>query len=380
MSVRKRTWKTAAGEEREAWQVDYIDQSGKRRSETFDRKKEADERHVQVRGEVRQGTHTPKSSSITVADAGEEWLKYVELEGRERSTIEHYRNHITNHIAPRLGREKLAKLTTPRINAFRDDLLKDLSRAQAKKILTSLKMLLGDAMRRGNVAQNVALSVKVAADKRGKLKLKAGVDIPTPDEIKRIIDTATGRARPFLITAIFTGLRSSELRGLRWDDVDLKKSEVHVRQRMDRYNKIGELKSASGERVIPVGPTVVKTLKEWRLACPKGELGLVFPNQKGKPWDHADIVTHTLSRTVVAAGVVDAKGEAKYSGLHAFRHFYASWCINRKADGGLELPIKTVQARLGHASIVMTSDVYGHLFPRTDDGREMAEAERLLLA
>ncbi|MGC2716521.1 MAG: tyrosine-type recombinase/integrase, partial [Pseudolabrys sp.] len=137
---------------------------------------------------------------------------------------------------------------------------------------------------------------------------------------------------------------------------------------------------ASGERVIPVGPLVVSTLKEWRLAGPKGELGLVFPNMKGKPWDHADIVTHTLAPTVVKAGVVDAKGEAKYSGLHAFRHFYASWCINRKADGGLELPIKTVQARLGHASIVMTSDVYGHLFPSTDDGREMAEAEKLLLA
>ena len=55
-------------------------------------------------------------------------------------------------------------------------------------------------------------------------------------------------------------------------------------------------------------------------------------------------------------------------------------CINRKKDGGLELPIKTVQQRLGHSSIVMTSDVYGHLFPRGDDGSEMAEAEKLLLA
>jgi integrase len=77
---------------------------------------------------------------------------------------------------------------------------------------------------------------------------------------------------------------------------------------------------------------------------------------------------------------VDAKGNAKYTGLHALRHFYASWCINRKKDGGLELPMKTVQQRLGHSSIVMTSDVYGHLFPRGDDGGELAEAERTLLA
>ena len=82
----------------------------------------------------------------------------------------------------------------------------------------------------------------------------------------------------------------------------------------------------------------------------------------------------------VAAGVVKGKGAAKYQGIHALRHFYASWLINRKADGGLELPIKVVQQRLGHSSILMTSDVYGHLFPRSDDGAEMAEAERRLLA
>lgn len=120
----------------------------------------------------------------------------------------------------------------------------------------------------------------------------------------------------------------------------------------------------------------MNTLKEWRLACPKGELGLVFPNTLG----HADIVSRYVWPTMVAAGVVDDKGEAKYTGLHALRHFYASWLINRKADGGLELPLKTVQDRLGHSSVLMTSDVYGHLFPRTDDGREMAEAEKLLLA
>ena len=62
------------------------------------------------------------------------------------------------------------------------------------------------------------------------------------------------------------------------------------------------------------------------------------------------------------------------------RHWYASWCINRRADGGLELPLKNVQERLGHATVVLTSDRYGHLFPRGDDGAEMAAAERLLLA
>ena len=62
-------------------------------------------------------------------------------------------------------------------------------------------------------------------------------------------------------------------------------------------------------------------------------------------------------------------GQAKYCGLHSLRHFYAIWCINRRVDGGLELPLKLVQGRMGHASIQMTADIYGRiLFPRGDDG------------
>jgi len=58
-------------------------------------------------------------------------------------------------------------------------------------------------------------------------------------------------------------------------------------------------------------------------------------------------------------------------------HFYASWCINRKADGGLELAPKVVQARMGHSSITVTMDTYDHLFPRADDSEELAAARNL---
>ncbi|MFZ1187768.1 MAG: tyrosine-type recombinase/integrase [Pseudolabrys sp.] len=379
MSVRKRTWTTRKGEQKESWIVDYTDQNGERHIQTFDRKKDADDCHAAIKVDVGKGVHTAHSKSLSIAQAAENWIKYVELEKRERTTVVQYRNHVDNHINPRLGRERLAKLTTPRIQAFRDELLAALSRAQAKKVLTSLKSLLKDAQRRGHVAQNVAVSVSIKRDNRDKARLKVGVDIPTPDEIKRIIHAATGRMRRLLIVAIFTGLRSSELRGLRWDDVDLEAKELHVRQRADRYNEMGKPKSEAGERVIPLGPMVVNTLREWRLACPRGELGLALPNAMGKIWNHAGIV-RAMCRTMVAAGVVDAEGEAKYTGLHSLRHFYASWCINRKADGGLELPAKSVQARMGHSSIVITMDTYGHLFPNTDDGSELAEAEKALLA
>jgi integrase len=178
------------------------------------------------------------------------------------------------------------------------------------------------------------------------------------------------------ITAIFTGLRGSELRGLRWVDVDLKAGKLYVKQRADRYNAISKPKSKSSVREIPIGPFVVNTLREWRVACPHD---LVFPTSAGHIEYHTNLVQRVLIPVQRAAGVVTADGKAKCPGLHALRHFYASWCINRKEDGGLGLTPKMVQARLGHSSIMMTMDVYGHLFPSDDKGSELAEAERRLL-
>jgi integrase len=88
-------------------------------------------------------------------------------------------------------------------------------------------------------------------------------------------------------------------------------------------------------------------------------LDLVFPNRSGNIESLNNIVMRGLWPAQIAAGVTvevsDKDGKqvvkAKYTGLHALRHFYASWCINRKADGGLELPAKVVQERLGHSSI-----------------------------
>jgi integrase len=262
-----------------------------------------------------------------------------------------------------------------------------------RKIRVSLSSLLSDAQERGLVSRNVvrdlrrtrARGVERKAERRQKGKLKVGVDIPTREEIKAIVEAAKGRWRPILLTAIFTGLRASELRGLRWADIDLDKRELHVRQRADRYSAIGKPKSESGERTVPLTPIVANTLREWKLACPKSEAGLVFPSSGGLVEHHKNIIERGLIPTLIGAGITaDAEGteekRAKYTGLHSLRHFYASWCINRRVDGGLELPAKVVQERLGHSSIMMTMDVYGHLFPRGDDSAELEAAERSLLA
>jgi integrase len=266
---------------------------------------------------------------------------------------------------------------------------------------------MSDAMERGLASRNPVREMRAkrgtgrekAQEKRQKGKLKIGVDIPTREEAKAFVAALTGRWRPVLLTATFTGMRASELRGLRWQSVDLDKRQIHVVERADRFNDMGRPKSAAGERFIPIPPMVANALKEWKLACPKikieeqGEtryvLDLVFPNGSGKIESLANIINRGLVPMMIAAGVaidsgeVDEKGKpilkAKYSGMHALRHFYASWCINRKEDGGLALPPKVVQERLGHSTIAMTLDTYGHLFPRGDDADEMAAAEASFL-
>jgi integrase len=272
-----------------------------------------------------------------------------------------------------------------------------------KRALGSLGALLADAQERGLVARNVVRDRRRIrrkgkerqAERRHKPKLVVGVDIPTPSEIRAILGAARGRWRPLLITDIFTGLRASELRGLPWPDVDLDQRVIHVRQRADRFNKIGPPKSSVGRRTIPLPRIVVNVLRDWKRYCPKGDLGLVFPNGDGNVESHANIVNRGLVPTLIAAGVtvpvLNERGKpvldedevpmlkAKYSGLHALRHFYASWLINRKDDGGLGLPPKLVQERLGHASITMTYDTYGHLFPWDGDAAELDAAEMAFL-
>jgi integrase len=377
MSVRKRTWKTAKGETREAWIVDYLDQNGKRHIETLARKKEADARAAQVRIAIGKGTHVAPSDSITVAQAAENWLKRAEADGLERSTTWAYRTHI-RHILPKLGRIKLAKLSTDAVEKFRDGLLEDskLSRATARKVLVSLKGLLKGA-RYGHLAEGVVIKKNGNRERA----LEPGRGFPTTDEIKRLLAVAKGtRQRALLLTVALTGLRASELRGLRWDDVDLGKAEeLHVRQRADRWKVIGPPKSAKGTRTVPLAPELVAALKAWKLKCPKGgNLGLVFPGAGGQVLHHSNM-RRTLDRLMRDAHVVDQDGKAKY-GLHAFRHFFASWCINSKTKGGRELPAKEVQALLGHSSIVMTLDTYSHLFPGGGNREELAEASSLLLA
>lgn len=396
MSVRKRIWTNGKGEEKSAWVVDYVDGRGKRRLKSFKLKKDADQFASTTAVEVREGVHVADRDTVTVAEAGRLWLASCDAAGLERSTTDQYRQHLELHIVPHIGSVKLSKITVPSVRAFQEELRGNgRSQAMIKRVTVSLGSVLSDAQERGLVVRNAVHEMSKrrkggnTVEKRQKSRLRYGVDIPTMEEVRAILGAAEGRYRPFLITAIFTGMRASELRGLTWADVDLDKAQIHVRQRADKYHVLGLPKSDAGQRTIPLTPMVVNALKEWRLACPKGDMNLVFPNGEGNVEWHQNIIKRGLHPTMIAAGVIVEEqqddGEPpmtkpKYTGLHTLRHWYASWCINRKADGGLELSPKAVQQRMGHSSIQITFDTYGHLFPAVDEAQALADAEAILMA
>ncbi|MEM1397024.1 MAG: site-specific integrase [Pseudomonadota bacterium] len=395
MAVRKRTWTGPKGEPKSAWVVDYADQTGRRRQKTFHRKKDADAFHARAVTEIGDGVHVADRATITVAEAGEAWLTSAVNAGLERSTTAQYGQHVHLHIVPFLGHRRLTELAVPLVRAWQDQLREaGRSETMVRRATTSLGALVSDAQDRGLVTRNVVAEMsrrrsRGRSEARHRERLVVGRDIPTRDEVRAIINAAEGRWRPLLIVALMAGLRASELRGLRWDDVDLSERRVYVRQRADRYNAIGPPKSAAGRRTVPLPPMAVNVLREWRLACPPGSLGLVFPNGRGNVESLGNITRRGLWATQVTAGVVIETGKqdegggliscAKYRGMHCARHWHASWLINRRADGGLELPVKTVQERLGHSSIAMTMDRYGHLFPAADEHDALEQAERALL-
>lgn len=167
----------------------------------------------------------------------------------------------------------------------------------------------------------------------------------------------------------------SELRGLRWADVDLEAGQIHVRQRADAWLKIGPTKSKAGMRDIPLAPMVVNTLKHWRIDCPKGVLDLVFPNTRGNVETMPNIHSRVWTPLQLKCGLTKDAGEARY-GFHMLRHAAASLFIKY-----LGWSPKRLQAVMGHASINMTFDRYGHLFESVEaDRADMAKIEAAVRA
>jgi len=409
----ERVWRGADGVEHRAWQVDFTDQNGNRQRKQFQRRKDADAHLVTARAQVQVGTYTPDSTSATIGEACDLWLERAIAEGLERNTREQYRIQ-SNHLLAVIDRNtKLSRITRARCEQVRDDLLKAHSRDTAKKVVAAFRMVMKDAHRRGLVAQNVAADTRIGAAKRHKAKIKAGVDFPMPVEVKAMIDTGDPKGRAAVCLTGLAGLRASELRALRWPDVDLGDSPaVTISQRADAWCEVGSPKSESSRRTVPLGDVAVRALRAWKVAQTpvvyreNGEEKrrphvLVFGTATDRPDMLGNLQRRLLSPLQVAAGVAEpvvgadgrpvmepvlrggkpvlvdgepkmrAKMHAKYS-WHGLRHYaISSWLAAR-------IDLKTIQAWAGHATLAMTLDTYGHLIPRDDDHQRIADAERAL--
>jgi integrase len=351
------------------WQVDFTDQIGKRRSKLFPRRKDADVYLVKVRSLVANHTYLADSESLTLLEASNSWLDHCEVRcktGRrmERATLRDYSDKVRLHLKdPQigLGDKLLAHLTRRHVNQLRDRmLLAGRSEHLTRRTISVLKLILDHAIDNGQLFANAAQGVRII--KSSRIDYKAPV--PSKEAIRALIETAGEDFKPHLIVSALGGLRASELRGLRWQDVDFDKGFIYIRQRADAYNQMGEPKSRAGFRDIPAGPMVLNALRRWKLRCPKSELGLVFPAPRG------GILQHTRTQDRFRKLLVNVGVTMRW---HDLRHFAVSLWIEQGFS------IKEIMTFAGHSSIQMTMERYGHLFPSPDHQKAMAMVEAKLL-
>ena len=174
-----------------------------------------------------------------------------------------------------------------------------------------------------------------------------------PPEIQALLEAADARWRVIILTAVLTGLREGELLGLAWGDIDWTNRQIYVRQQYTA-GRFSELKTKASRRRVDLPGELVAELRRWRLACPPGAHDLVFPNGAGNPETHGNLLNRGFYPALRRAGLRKIR-------FHDLRHTYASLLI---ANG--EHP-KRIQALMGHSSINVTMDVYGHLMPGGGD-------------
>lgn len=385
------------------WLVDYQAWDAKKGKKgrfvkTFNTKGDADAWFKKNVSAIEERRHVPASQSITVEKMADIWIDAVKAGRKERgpaeeSTVRQYRYHASTYIIPRIGHRKLGELTRADIIEFKNSLLRDISRPLARKVLTSLKGMLNEALEQQKLAADFwgGVSIGLNGDQHK-------VAIPGIAEVQALLKTldeiveqkpaghakAWRRYRALFATAIHTGMRCGELRGLFWDAVDLAAGTITVKSRADEKGVVAErTKSKAGRRTIPIPPSLVALLREWKMEA--GSHALVFASSSGRPLSMGNIFNRAWKPLQLAAGlsdpVLDGNGdivrddegkpvmEPRYR-FHDLRHFHASMLIADDANP------KEVQYEMGHSSIQMTYNIYGHLFH--DDEANKRRADRAM--
>jgi integrase len=362
--IRKRKGPAGTG-----WQVRYKDPvSGNTRYKSFVRRMDADA-FVATLGSP---DFLDDRDTVTVEEAAQRWLEVCQKTGRkgrepvEASTLRKYQEHV-QIIAGMIGSRRLNKLTHVACNNFRDELLHTYSRKYAKKILTSFKSILAQARTDGRLrsdpAESTAILISQRHEKQDSTPIPSLIEVRTllakAGELRNSSNRQTAKAwlryEPFFLVLTYSGMRPCEVIGLPWKDVDFEDGTITVSQDATETREIGMPKSASSYRTIHMPNIVIDALRGWRAHCPVGKLDLVFPTGSGTVESHGNITNRGWYPLQRACGMVDKGGRPRYP-LKSLRHVRASLEIHSGATP------KEVQSLMGHSSVKVTFDVYGHLF------------------
>jgi integrase len=376
------------------YEIGYVDASGVDRMKTLgpvksesapngltlkDAKAEREKLRVNARaGEV------VVPSKMTFGEVADDFLTLFEslVAAGERSerTLELYKQRHRCYLEPRFGRLPIQKITPDRVARLLAEL-----RSQGKKPWTikGIYVLLGGifnhAMSRGLVAESPLKRLSRA--ERPKARASSKPRVLSHDEIRRLLDYAIDGYRPLLATAVFSGMRLSELLGLRWQDVDFEAGLIHVRHQLSRATKrkparLLPLKTDAGSRDIVLLPELGRLLKEHKAAAFQRGYArtedYVFSTAIGTPFYGRNVSVRGLDKAADRAGL-NGDQRPRVS-MHDLRHTFASHLIL-----DLKLDIVTVSRQLGHARPSITSDVYAHLFDQArhhaDIRERMAESD-----
>lgn len=360
----------------------WRDHDGRQRSKSFERKGDAQKHLATVEADLLRGTYVdPRSGRVTLAEYAEDWMSKQQWRHATRTLAD---SHMRNHIGPALGSRSLVSITRTDVQGFVKSLSSGenaLSPKTVDAIYRRLVSIFEAAVYDRKIARSPA--VKITLPKINKTVADSVVALDL-DDVYRIADAAPPWLTAFVWTIATAGLRPGEAAGLTFERVDFMRREIHVDRQLTTIVRdasetpVGETrttavlaptKTESSVRRIPIADSLVVELSR-HLAeiepCPfEDGATLLFTNSKGAPL-RRNTMGDAWNRI---RNKLDLPPAAR--GWHSLRHTYASWLI----EAGLS--VKTVQARLGHASATETLEVYSHLWPDSDDDTRAAIESRL---
>ena len=328
--------------------IDFYDQNGKRRLKTLPKgitKTDARKMLAHVEREVENETYRSKLHTPIFIEVANAWFVFKKPDVRENVFV-NYETHIRLHLNPFFENMLITKINFDSIEKYiRHARAKGTSNPTLRKILVNLGQILKYAVRKKYIASNPIIDIE-----KPKMRSNAGkkIEFLQPHEIRTLLENASeGEYRMLLLMAVMTGMRQGELLGLQWGDIDWINNQVNVRRTFN-HARFYEPKTKTSYRKIDLAPIVISELKKWKLQCLPNKLELVFPNEEGNPICGENLVKRHFKPALRRSGIREIR-------FHDLRHTYASLLI----DQG-EHP-KYIQEQMGHSSINITMDVYGHL-------------------